>query len=379
MTGETHADAFSAQVALRRPITVDFVNQFFAHYRHAVMSLIDDDERYVVTWVCDDHSISTPDVPSASLTDMRWVHTRCRRLVGTVFIQSHVVSRALTGKADVVVYTGDPRFATTWLAAAISRLRGRRVLMWTHGWTHPDRPPTRMLRLAFYNLANGLIVYARRARTIGQRMGYRKPFFVVGNSMGAPAAIPLPDDRDRRTAQRWIIVSRLIAERRLDAVLTQMARLMASGKRVELDVVGDGPVRMDLQAQAQALNVPVRFHGALYDPLDTEKLLVEADILLSPGHVGLAAIHALSTGCPVATHADNDRQMPEEAAVVPGVTGVRFERGDYEQMADLAWAFVASSDRAAVVLACHAEVARYWSPQAHAAGILNALNETVRR
>jgi hypothetical protein len=56
-------------------------------------------------------------------------------------------------------------------------------------------------------------------------------------------------------------------------------------------------------------------------------------VTVAPGMVGLTAMQSMAYGTPVITHGDFDNQMPEAEAIVPGVTGDFFERGD---VADLA-------------------------------------------
>jgi hypothetical protein len=53
---------------------------------------------------------------------------------------------------------------------------------------------------------------------------------------------------------------------------------------------------------------------------------------VSPGNVGLTAIHALSYGTPVITHDDYKHQMPEFEAIVPGKTGAFFIANDLNSL-----------------------------------------------
>lgn len=52
------------------------------------------------------------------------------------------------------------------------------------------------------------------------------------------------------------------------------------------------------------------------------------DVVVSPGKVGLTAMHSLMFGTPVITHSDMDRQMPEVEAVVEGFSGMLFQYGN---------------------------------------------------
>jgi glycosyltransferase involved in cell wall biosynthesis len=174
-------------------------------------------------------------------------------------------------------------------------------------------------------------------------------------------------------AQQWVVISRLIQERRIDELLRQVARLASEGRDVALTVIGDGPERQTLETLASRLSLDVRFLGAIYDSDVTAEMLSASDICLSPGHVGLAAVHALSCGCPVATHGDAFAQMPEFEAIREGRTGTLFPRDDFVTMADQAWAFVDDHHAADVSRWCHQEVRDRWSARGHWTRIRSAL------
>jgi glycosyltransferase involved in cell wall biosynthesis len=60
-----------------------------------------------------------------------------------------------------------------------------------------------------------------------------------------------------------------------------------------------------------------------------------ARAVVSPGKVGLTAIHALAYGTPVITHANFDVQRPEFEAILPGQTGDFFPEGDVDELAQV--------------------------------------------
>ena len=50
--------------------------------------------------------------------------------------------------------------------------------------------------------------------------------------------------------------------------------------------------------------------------------------MVSPGNVGLTAMHALVYGIPVISHSNAAAQMPEFEAITPGLTGELFKEND---------------------------------------------------
>ena len=63
--------------------------------------------------------------------------------------------------------------------------------------------------------------------------------------------------------------------------------------------------------------------------------IFHASLCVSPGNVGLAAIHSLSFGTPVCTHSNLLNQMPEIEAVEEGVTGCYFDENNLDNLIEV--------------------------------------------
>jgi len=61
-------------------------------------------------------------------------------------------------------------------------------------------------------------------------------------------------------------------------------------------------------------------------------VISEHDIFVSPGNIGLAAIHSLMAGTPVITHGEASVQGPEYEVVSEGLNGALFKRGSVEDL-----------------------------------------------
>jgi glycosyltransferase involved in cell wall biosynthesis len=98
-------------------------------------------------------------------------------------------------------------------------------------------------------------------------------------------------------------------------------------------LVGEGPEKESLESLALSLQVPHRFVGACYDEAVIAKLFKASDLTVSPGKVGLTAMHSMAYGTPVISHGNFDHQMPEVEAIVPGITGDVFSENSSEDLA----------------------------------------------
>lgn len=81
--------------------------------------------------------------------------------------------------------------------------------------------------------------------------------------------------------------------------------------------------KQQLQQQVKSYNLAnnIWFYGACYDEIKNAALIYNADLCVSPGNVGLTAMHSMVFGTPVITHNDFKWQMPEFEAIEPGKTG----------------------------------------------------------
>ncbi len=103
-----------------------------------------------------------------------------------------------------------------------------------------------------------------------------------------------------------VCVGRLMAHKRVDVLIEAVARLRDAGRRVSLRVIGNGPERERLEAQAKALGVEQQVR--LGPPISTQAELF-AELKASRAFVfpsdregfGIAALEALAAGLPVIT------------------------------------------------------------------------------
>lgn len=124
---------------------------------------------------------------------------------------------------------------------------------------------------------------------------------IVGNFVDEP-----PLDARRVAARppgppRIVFVGSLSTRKRPDLLLDAVAALERRGLRVELDLLGTGPLHVSLQRRVEQMGLghAVRIHGFVADPLD---LVAHADLFVLPSlseGVSRAALEALHLGVPV--------------------------------------------------------------------------------
>jgi glycosyltransferase involved in cell wall biosynthesis len=357
----------------------------FPHYRSAVFDSLSMSKDYDFTFFYDPGGINATIAGGVS---RQAHHTLKVRRVGPFFWQAGSIGLAGKSAFDGFIFLGNPLILSTWIAVVLARLRGKKTFLWTHGWLRRETGAKRTVRRAFYRLADGLMVYGTRARQIGISDGFAADrIHVVFNSLdyaaqkrardNALAALHLKEaaGKDLPEIPFFLSVSRLVRGVGLDLAIEALAALPGD---VALVLVGDGPERGRLEEQARALAVDVRFFGAVYDEERLAALFVSTRAVVSPGKVGLLAMHALAYGAPVITHDDLDWQMPEVEAIEPGVTGAFFRRGDVTDLAQAMTRFLEipaeGSQREACRTAAIARIESEFTPEAQVARITAALD-----
>jgi glycosyltransferase involved in cell wall biosynthesis len=118
-----------------------------------------------------------------------------------------------------------------------------------------------------------------------------------------------------------IVVARLTSQKRVQLALEALADLWRRDLRLPLTIVGDGPERSALEAQARTLGLgsSVHFTGML-PPSEVGRRLAGMDVMLFPALAegfGLTAVEALATGVPVVACTDGGGVLdivPEQGA-----------------------------------------------------------------
>lgn len=126
----------------------------------------------------------------------------------------------------------------------------------------------------------------------------------------APNGIDLPLARQVQPRDEWsndvVTVGRLLPHKRIDLLLDAVADLAHSGRAVTCRIVGDGPARADLVAQARRVGVD---HLVIFDPsvdsqADLFAVLRSCRVFALPSEregFGIAALEAMACGLPVVT------------------------------------------------------------------------------
>lgn len=311
--------------------------------------------------------------------NLRWKKIRSLYIRHVCFWQTGLIRLALFERYRVVVYWGEAQRLSTWVSAFFARCAGKKVVFWTHGIYGNERFFKRAIRALFYRLADALLLYSEHGRQQLVMAGLpAKKLFVINNSLDVSAQMKLIDNFNpaelqaiRRKVCRdderlLVFVGRLEKAKRLDLLLESLVLLKGRGVPAKAILIGDGSCYAALVSMAKELAVAdnVVFIGECYDNAKVLPLLAISDICVSPGEVGLTAMHSLICGTPVVTHNDFSNQMPEFEAVKVGRSGAFFRRGDVSDLADKICECLEAIDSGKITAdGCREIVRNYYTPE----------------
>lgn len=270
----------------------------------------------------------------------------------------------------------ESRSLTDYLFFGLSRLFKKKVYVWSHGWYGKESRLEAVLKKWQFNHVDGIFVYSNYGRGLMIEQGIpADKIFTIHNSLHYDQQKELrdkiiPSDIYKNHFQNdnptVIFIGRLTKVKKLDMITNALCSLKNKGESYNLVLVGDGTERSNLErvVENKGLKENVWFYGACYDEKQNAELIYNADLCVSPGNVGLTAIHALTFGCPVITHNCFKWQMPEFEAIQAGVTGDFFEMDDIDSLTNTIskWFVEKSDKRDDVRKACFNEIDTQWNP-----------------
>lgn len=239
----------------------------------------------------------------------------------------------------------DTACLSEWILLYFAKLLGKKTFLWTHGWYGNENLLSRLRKKLFYRPCSGLLLYGDYARRLLIKEGLdSSKLYVIANSLDYDSQKQIRKELKKEDLYQKrfnnqnpviIFIGRLEPKKKLDGILNTLTILKKKGRNVNAVFVGDGTDRKRLIETTKHLELSnqVWFYGACYDESQIASLIYNADICLSPGNVGLTAIHSLSYGTPVITHNNFCDQMPEFEAITNGVNGAFFMENDWQDMA----------------------------------------------
>ena len=319
------------------------------------------------------HSKNTKQFQDDALEQTAWVKNK--GIFGSrLFYQPGSVR--LSRKYDLLVLDCGMFCLTEWIILLRAKFRGQRTFLWTHGWYGRENWLKKIIKRINFALSSGVLLYGYYARDLMLKEGYSiDKLFVIHNSLNYQTQLSLRSsitkseifvNHFQNSDPVLIFVGRLTVVKKLDYLIESVDMLNRRGCACNLVIVGDGVVRAQTESMIieKHLEGRVWMYGECYDERTNAELIYNADLCVSPGNVGLMAMHSMMFGTPVVSHNNFTRQMPEFEAIKEGCTGTFYEYGNIVSLADkIEYWLKNHPDRELIRKACFDEIDTSWTPE----------------
>lgn len=341
-----------------------------SHYRTGIFKLIE--EHYDVTWRFGDSHKSIKKIEEGVLKDTEQTHVY--KLPFNWFWQKGIIS-SLTKKYNYYVMAGELYSLSVWIFLVLNKLFYKKsVYLWSHGWYGRESNIKKLLKKIFFSLPSGAFFYGYHAKEIMENQGMKVDnIYVIHNSLDYDRQISFRNEailssplqkHFKNKNPNIIFIGRLTYSKKLEMIVKAATILRKEGILVNITFVGEGEAREKIERLAYENKIECWFYGACYDENLNSQLLASADICVSPGNVGLTAIHSLMFGTPVITHNNFSNQGPEFESIKEGLSGSFFKENDVNSLANTIkeW-LLTQSNREIVRRQCYAEIDSFWNPE----------------
>ena len=361
---------------------VCFFNQSSVHYRKEIFMLMDQ-ELDIDFYFGDSRPGGIAPMDVSLLSHFRGYFHNIN--LGRFYWQSRAVSLLWSDYTDLFT-TGTHNCLSAWLIILLAPLFGKRVYLWSHGAYGDERGLKRWLTRWKMNHVEASLLYGEYARQLLLEMGVNADkLHVFYNSLAYDEQkalreqiqpTPLYQSHFGNNHPNLVFIGRLTKSKRLELILEAISLLKEQDYAVNATFIGDGEAREMLMKRTRqaGLTEQIWFFGPCYDERQIAELLFNADLCVSPGNVGLTAMHAMTFGTPVITHNNFVRQMPEFEAIEEGITGAFFIEGNAKSLAECIRHWLdKSTDRNVIRHACYQVIDAKYNPHEQIKAIRNII------
>ncbi len=331
---------------------IALICHFYVHYRIPVLNELatsDNCTYYFIGDVDKTDDIERVDFAKEAVLGKRFIPVKNKWLGHYLLWQKGLMRILKKQQFDSVIFLGDIRFLSTWVALVLRRLNGKKSYLWSHGiygkesWLHLQ------VKLLFLKLANGIFLYGNKAKEQYLKHGVSpEKLVVIYNSLNFKETEIYRKLNEANTGNSLLslfkrpelpvvfCIGRLTKVKKIAMLVEAIDILKNRGVFVNCFVIGDGEESKNLKELVTRLSLEEQIHftGALYNEKEISRYIMVSDLCVCPGAVGLTVIHSLSYGVPVLSNDNFVEQMPEHEAIIAGKTGDFFKDGDINDMAN---------------------------------------------
>ncbi|NDP27997.1 MAG: glycosyltransferase [Flavobacterium sp.] len=313
------------------------IYNFPQHYRSSTFKNMDRELGF--KFYFGDSMVFAQDVKEMDVNELNGYVKRVKniRIFFTKFIwQKGVVSLVFKNYKHFILY-GEPTFLSNWCIMLMAKLLRKKTYLWMHGIKGQLTFKDKLIRYPYYYLADKMLLYSDYSRCLMLTMGFKaEKMTTIYNSLDYDNQIDVRNNLVKSDIYKnkfenelptLIYIGRIQKSKKLNLIIESMNLLRLKGVCCNLVIVGEDKEQVYLEKFVLESNFSknVWFYGPCYDEKIIGELIFNADVCVSPGNVGLTAMHSFVYGTPLITHSNFEKQGPEFEVIEPGVNGDFFE------------------------------------------------------
>ncbi|MCI2227540.1 glycosyltransferase [Polaribacter sp. MSW13] len=311
-----------------------------------------------------------------------------KKIIFKKFVWQVGVVKLAFKKYKFFILTGDTNILSNWLISLFCLILNKKVYLWMHGLVRELSWKEKLLTYPQYFMANKFLLYGETAKRNMIKKGFNeKKMICIYNSLDYVKQLKIRSDLKLSNVYKdyfkndypvLIYIGRIQLLKKIDMIIDAMGILKSVGHYCNLIIIGDDNenVFIDKIIKKNNLQNYVWLYGSCYKEELIGNLIFNADVCVSPGNVGLTAMHSLVYGTPVITHDNISYQMPEFEAIEPGLTGDFFEEDNLEDLCQKikVWTSIKEQKRQGVRESCYTVIEKKYNPMVQIKILKNLFN-----
>lgn len=296
------------------------------------------------------------------------------KLIANFYWQRGAISLAFKSY-KIYIITGEPYCISTWVLLAITKILRKKTYLWTHGWYGRESIMKKIIKKIFFSLSAKVLLYGDYARNLMIKEGFNQDKLIcIYNSLDYNNQYNIRNSLTYSAIYTnyfgnedpvILYIGRVLESKKLDQLILSL-RLLHQKTPCNLIIIGSGEdeLRLSELVTQCKLNNNVWFYGACYEEKQLGNLIYNANVCVSPGNVGLMALHSLMYGTPVITHNNFKNQGPEFGSITPALTGNFFIEDSIEDLSEkiIPWLSLNKNERNLVKQKCYEIIDNRYNP-----------------
>lgn len=315
-----------------------------------------------------------------------------KKIFNTSFIwQKGVVGLVFKREYKYFILTGDSSILSNWMIAFFALLLNKKVYLWMHGLKSELSWKGKLLTYPLYYMANKFLLYGDYSKAFMVKKGFNPNKMVcIYNSLDYDIQLSIRKDLIKTNIYIdyfnndlpvLIYIGRIQKSKKINLIIDAMSILKDKNILCNLVIVGSDSENTGIEEKIvnNKFEKNVWMYGACYEEKKIAELIFNADVCVSPGNIGLTAMHSFTYGTPAISHNNFSNQGPEFESIKPGITGDFFEEDCAEDLSISIqkWINLAEDERKKVRLAAFSVIDEKYNPH-YQVQVLKKLIKTER-